>query len=142
MEGSFEICEARRRERAATLAARDHAAFSAIIYAGLRIQETTALKVEDFSFSRGEEQIRVARGKDKEEGRAHEPQAQALAQAIPKGARRYRPGREDVSPHLFLHEKGDRVTENTLRRRLYGWVRNSGIKKQDLKPQGHSDLSR
>jgi integrase len=37
-------------------------------------------------------------------------------------------------PHLFLNEKGERVTENTLRRRLYSWVRKSGIKKQDIKP--------
>ena len=33
-----------------------------------------------------------------------------------------------------MNEKGERVTENTLRRRLYGWVRKSGIKKQDVKP--------
>jgi integrase len=30
--------------------------------------------------------------------------------------------------------KGARVTENTLSRRLYGWVRKSALKKQDLKP--------
>jgi site-specific recombinase XerC len=42
-------------------------------------------------------------------------------------------------PHLFLNEKGERVTENTLRRRLYSWVRKSGIKKQDVKPH---DLNR
>src|SRR5829696_6380229 len=49
-EGSFGVSEARRRELAgAVLAARDHAAFSAMIYAGLRIEETTALKVEDLS---------------------------------------------------------------------------------------------
>jgi integrase/recombinase XerD len=47
--------------------ARDHAAFSAMIYAGLRIEETTALTVEDLSFARGEEQIRVARGKGNKE---------------------------------------------------------------------------
>ena len=34
-----------------------------------------------------------------------------------------------------LSEKGERVTENTLRRRLYySWVRKSGIKKADIKP--------
>ncbi len=31
------------------MAARDHAAFSAMIYAGLRIEETTALVLEDLS---------------------------------------------------------------------------------------------
>ncbi len=35
---------------------------------------------------------------------------------------------------LPLNEKGERATENTLRHRLYGWVRKSCIKKQELKP--------
>src|SRR5215203_5325605 len=66
-EGSFGIPEAPRRVLASVLAARDHAAFSAMIYAGLRIEETTALKVEDLTFSRSEEEVRVAKGKgDKE----------------------------------------------------------------------------
>src|SRR5215207_7636749 len=55
-EGGMGIPQARRRALAGALAVRDHAAFSAMIYAGLRIEETTALKVEDLSFSRGEEQ--------------------------------------------------------------------------------------
>ena len=38
------------------------------------------------------------------------------------------------SPHLFLNGKGARVTENTLRRRLYKWVRSSPIKEADVKP--------
>ena len=54
---------ARRREAKRALAARDHAAFSAMIYAGLRIEETTALTVEDLSFARGSEEVRVSRGK-------------------------------------------------------------------------------
>jgi integrase len=33
-----------------------------------------------------------------------------------------------------LNEKGERVTENTLRRRLYSWVRKSGLKKPNIKP--------
>jgi integrase/recombinase XerD len=66
-EGGIGIPQARRRALAGTLAARDHAAFSAMIYAGLRIEETTALTVEDLSFSRGEEQVRVTRGKGNKE---------------------------------------------------------------------------
>src|SRR5215216_7796840 len=67
-EGSFGVSEARRRELAGTvLAARDHAAFSAMIYAGLRIEETTALTLEDLSFARGEEEVRVAKGKGNKE---------------------------------------------------------------------------
>jgi site-specific recombinase XerD len=67
VEGSFEVGEARRRELAGALAARNHAAFSAMIYAGLRIEETTSLKVENLSFSRGEEEIRLAKGKGNKE---------------------------------------------------------------------------
>ncbi len=37
-------------------------------------------------------------------------------------------------PHLFLTEKGSRITEGTLRRRPYGWVRESRIKKAGVKP--------
>ena len=49
------------------LAARDHAAFSAMVYAGLRIEETTALTLADLSFARGEEEVRMARGKGNKE---------------------------------------------------------------------------
>ncbi len=45
------------------LAARDHTAFSTMPYAGLRIEETTALTVEDLSFARAAEEVRMARGK-------------------------------------------------------------------------------
>jgi site-specific recombinase XerC len=41
----------------------------------------------------------------------------------------------DAPPsRLFLNDKGERVTEDTLRRRFYSWVRRSGIKKQEIKP--------
>jgi integrase/recombinase XerD len=126
---------ARRRAVARALVARDHAAFSAMIYAGLRIEETTALTLDALSFSRGEEHIRVAKGKgNKERGVPMSPK-------LRRSLKRYLKAREDLVPpgqvplpHLFLNEKGERVTENTLRRRLYSWVRKSGIKKQDLKP--------
>src|SRR5215208_1820833 len=137
-EGSFGVSEARRRELAGTvLAARDHAAFSAMIYAGLRIEETTALKVEDLSFARGEEEVRVARGKGNKE------RVVPMSPKLRRSLRRYLKVRNELlavsigeapPPHLFLNEKGERVTESTLRRRLYGWVRNSGIKKAEIKP--------
>jgi integrase/recombinase XerD len=117
------------------LAARDHAAFSAMVYAGLRIEETTALTVEDLSFSRGEEEVRVARGKGNKE------RVVPMSPKLRKSLRCYQQLRDELAPvggspppHLFLNEKGARVTENTLRRRLYKWVRSSPIKKTDLKP--------
>ena len=134
-EKSLAVREARRRALASALAARDHAAFSVMIYAGLRIEETTALMVEDLSFSRGEEQIRVARGKGNKE------RIVPISPKLRRSLKRYLKVRDDLVrsgdtslPYLFLSEKGERVTENTLRRRLYKWVRKSGIKKQDLKP--------
>jgi site-specific recombinase XerD len=36
-------------------------------------------------------------------------------------------------PHLFVTEKGGRITEGTLRRRLYVWVRESRLKKAEIK---------
>jgi integrase/recombinase XerD len=135
-EGSFGIPEAPRRVLASVLAARDHAAFSAMIYAGLRIEETTALKVEDLSFSRSEEEVRVAKGKGNKE------RVVPMSPKLKRSLRRYLKLREELlpvgddapPPHLFLSEKGDLITENTLRRRLYSWVRKSAIKKQDVKP--------
>jgi integrase/recombinase XerD len=134
-EGRFGLPEARRRTLVGVLAARDHAAFSAMIYAGLRIEETTALKVEDLSFSRGEEEVRVARGKGNKE------RVVPMSPKLKRSLRRYFKVRDELIPvgkaplsHLFLSEKGERVTENTLRRRLYGWVRKSGLKKADIKP--------
>ena len=64
-----------------------------------------------------------------------------MSPKLGRSLKRYLKAREElVGPgevplrHLFLNEKGTRVTENTLRRRLYSWVRKSGIKKQDVKP--------
>jgi len=130
------VWEARRRTAAAALAARDHAAFSAMTYAGLRIEETTALTLEDLSFARGQEEVRVARGKGNKE------RVVPMSPKLRRSLRRYLKVRDELvvpvgktpPPHLFLSEKGERVTENTLRRRLYSWVRKSGLKKEDLKP--------
>ena len=128
--------EARLGEVKAALAARDQAAFSAMLYAGLRIEETTALVLGDVSFARGEEEVRIAKGKGNKE------RVVAMSPKLKRSLRRYLKVREELvpaggeahPPHLFLNEKGARVTENTLRRRLYGWVRKSGLKKADLKP--------
>ena len=115
---------ARRRATARALASRDHTAFSVMIYAGLRIEETTALTLDDLSFSRGQEEVRVARGKGNKE------RIVPMSPKLRKSLRRYLQVREGLIPaggvppvHLFLNEKGGRVTENTLRRRLYKWVR-------------------
>ena len=117
------------------LAARDHAAFSAMVYAGLRIEETTSLTLKDLSFSRGEEEVRVARGKGNKE------RVVPMSPKLRRSLRRYLQLRGELalageapSTHLFLNDKGVRVTENTLRRRLYKWVRASPIRKADLKP--------
>lgn len=126
--------EAGRRALAGVLAARDHAAFCVMIYAGLRIEETASLTLEDVSFVRGEEEVRVARGKGNKErvvpmspklGRSLKKYLKVRGELAPQGG---------AHPFLFLNEKGVRVTENTLRRRLYSWVRRSGIQKQGIKP--------
>src|SRR5215207_6498863 len=134
-EDSSSVRETMRRVAAAALAARDHAAFSAMIYAGLRIEETTALTLEDLSFARGEEEVRVARGKGNKE------RVVPMSPKLKRSLRRYLKVRDDIvpagktpPPHLLLSEKGERVTENTLRRRLYSWVRKSGLKKAEIKP--------
>ncbi len=114
-----------RRKLIRALAARDHAAFSTMIYAGLRIEETTALTVEDLSFARGAEEVRVAKGKGNKE------RVVPMGPRLKRSLRRYLKARDTLiaagsagsgspPPHLFLTEKGSRITESTLRRRLYG----------------------
>lgn len=135
VDEGMSVREARRQVVASALAARDHAEVSAMIYAGLRIEETTALTIEDLSFERGEEFLRVAKGKGNKE------RVVPMSAKFRKSVRRYLkfrdelvPTSEATPPHLFLNEKGQRVTENTVRRRLYKWVRQSSIKKQSIKP--------
>ena len=117
------------------LALRDHAAFSVMAYAGLRIEEATLLRVEDLAFRRGAEQVRVTRGKGNKE------RVVPMGPKLKRSLRRYLKVRGalvgagvDDPGDLFLNEKGVRVTENTLRRRFYGWVRRSSVRKSGLSP--------
>ncbi len=99
-----------------------------MIYAGLRIEEATALMVDDLSFARGAEEIRVAKGKGNKERLV--PMGPRLRRSLRRYLRQRdalnptggRQGEEADSPipHLFLTEKGSRITEGTLRRRSTG----------------------
>ena len=130
----------RRALLAPVLAARDHAAFSAMVYAGLRIEEAANLAVEDLNLSRGAEEVRVARGKGNKERvvpmgaklrRSLSRYLRVRTALVPAGAEAPPEG----TPHLLLNERGTRVSENTLRRRLYKWVREANLqKKAHLKP--------
>jgi integrase/recombinase XerD len=91
-EENLGVHEARRRTLAGALAARDHAAFSAMIYAGLRIEETTALTLEDLTFVRGEEQIRVAKGKGNKE------RVVPMSPRLKRSLRRYLKVRDELVP--------------------------------------------
>lgn len=134
--GTEGVRSARRRELARALAIRDHAAFSTMIYAGLRIEEATALTVDDLTFARGAEEVRVARGKGNKE------RIVPMGPRLRRSLRRYLKHRDALVPaegdsplpHLFTTEKGTRITEGTLRRRLYRWVRESRLKKSEVKP--------
>jgi site-specific recombinase XerC len=147
--------EERRRALAVALAARDHAVFSAMVYAGLRIEATTTLTLADLSFVRGEEEVRVARGKGNKERVV--PMSPKLGRSLKRHLKvrdELVPPAEVPLPHLFLNEKGARVSENTLRRRLYSWVNlrrtfgtwflqaNPGHVRELAELMGHSDLSR
>ncbi|QIN84640.1 tyrosine-type recombinase/integrase [Rubrobacter tropicus] len=134
-EGPDGAPPSRRALLAPVLAARDHAAFSAMVYAGLRIEEAAGLAVWDLDLSRGAEEVRVAKGKGNKE------RAVPMAPKLKRSLSRYLSVRGDLVPagedpsHLFLNERGRRVSENTLRRRLYGWVREARLaKKAALKP--------
>ncbi len=97
-----------------------------------------ALTVDDLSFARGAEEVRVARGKGNKE------RLVPMGPRLRRSLRRYLRQREALVPagevadfplpHLFVTVKGWRITEGTLRRRLYVWVRESRLKKADVKP--------
>ena len=106
VEGAGPVREARL---GAAKAARDHAAFSAMIYAGLRIVEATALLT--CSFDRGEEQVRSAKDKGNKE------RVVPMSPKLKRSLRRYLkvredlfaaggPGQEAPPPYPFLDEKG------------------------------------
>jgi site-specific recombinase XerC len=72
--------------------------------------------------------------------RADGTEAQEVLAALPEGQgrarrRRWTPGRRYGvrPPHLFVTEKGSRVMEGTLRRRL-SLTQESRLKKADVKP--------
>ncbi len=87
-EGAASARAARKASLTRALAARDHAAFSAMVYAGLRIEETTALLTGDVSFDRGEEEVRVAKGKGNKE------RVVPMSPKLKKSLRRYLKVRE------------------------------------------------
>jgi integrase/recombinase XerD len=119
------------------LARRDHAAFSVMLYAGLRIEEAAALRVEDLHFTRGAEAVRVARGKGNKERLVpmHARLRRSLKGYLAERAVLARGASSHAEPpDLFLNERGSRVSENTLRRRFYGWVRRSRLAKTGLTP--------
>ncbi len=121
---------------APVLAARDHAAFSAMVYAGLRIEEVADLTLTDLDFSRGGEEVRVAKGKGNKE------RLVPMAPKLKRSLSRYLDARDLLAPPgepeppvLLLNERRGRVSQNTLRRRLYKWVRETNLsKKANLKP--------
>ncbi len=118
------------------LGARDNALFSTMLYAGLRIEEVTNLEVNDLRLSRDEEEIRVAYGKGNKERRI------PVNEKLRRSLRRYLRLRDELIPalteptlpHFFVNSKGKRLTENTVSRTLYKYVRKSGIRKTDVKP--------
>jgi site-specific recombinase XerD len=91
----------------------------------------TALTFDDLSFARGAEEVRVAKGKGNKE------RLVPMGPRLRRSLRRYLSARDmllpaDVEaplPYLFITEKGSRITAGTLRRRLYGWIRETRLKK-------------
>jgi site-specific recombinase XerD len=74
------------------IAARDHAAFSTMNYADLRIEEVTALTVDDLSLARGAEEVRVAKEKGNKE------RLVALGPRLRRSLRRYLRQRDVLMP--------------------------------------------
>ena len=128
---------ARRAAEARRLRAlRDHAAISAMLYAGLRIEEAAGLTREDLRFGDAGDDEVLVRGKGGKERRVpmHPKLKTSFKRLIvaqgPEGA----PGEPHEPAPLFLNDRGGRVTESSVRRRLYRYVRQSRLRKEDLTP--------
>lgn len=107
---------------------RDHAAFSMMLYAGLRIQEVGQLNVPDLDLTRGAEEVRIQTGKGNRE------RSVPINEKLRKSVKRYLKHRGMHEGPLFLNKSGQRLTEGTMRRTLYKYVRRSGIRKTDITP--------
>lgn len=107
---------------------RDHAAFSMMLYAGLRIQEVGQLNVPDLDLTRGAEEVRIQTGKGNRE------RSVPINEKLRKSVKRYLKHRGMHEGPLFLNKSGHRLTEGTMRRTLYKYVRRSGIRKTDITP--------
>ncbi len=124
---------ARRAAEARRLRAlRDHAAISAMLYAGLRIEEASGLTLEDLRFDDGGDDEVLVRGKGGKERRV--PMHPKLKASLKRLISAF--GREDSAEDapLFRNDRGGRITESSVRRRLYRYVKESRLRKEDLTP--------
>ncbi|QIN81057.1 tyrosine-type recombinase/integrase (plasmid) [Rubrobacter marinus] len=124
---------ARRAAEARRLRAlRDHAAISAMLYAGLRIEEAAGLMRKDLRFDeRGDDEVLV-RGKGGKERRV--PMHPKLRASLKRLVSALGPEGAAGDGPLFRNDRGGRITESSVRRRLYRYVRESRLRKDDLTP--------
>ncbi|MDP9476112.1 MAG: tyrosine-type recombinase/integrase [Actinomycetota bacterium] len=125
---------ARRAAEARRLRAlRDHAAISAMLYAGLRIEEASGLTLGDLLFDDAGDDEVLVRGKGGKERRVpmHPKKLKASLRRLISAQ-----GREDSAEDapLFRNDRGGRITESSVRRRLYRYVREARLRKEDLTP--------
>ena len=119
-------------------ALRDHAAISAMLYAGLRIEEAAGLTRGDLRFEEESEEVLV-RGKGGKERRVPmHPKLKASLKRLLAASSAADGGSEgeglgEDAP-LFRNDRGGRITESSVRRRLYRYVKESRLRKEDLTP--------
>ena len=130
---SAKNARARRAAEARSLRAlRDHAAISAMLYAGLRIEEASGLTRHDVRFDAAGDDEVLVRGKGGKERRVPmHPKLKASFKRLNAAL-----GPEGVAGDapLFRNDRGGRITESSVRRRLYRYVRESRLRKDDLTP--------
>lgn len=129
---SAKDARARRAAEARRLRAlRDHTTISAMLYAGLRIEEASRLERGDLRFGPdGDDEILV-RGKGGKERRV--PMHPKLKASFRRLLSALGPDASPDAP-LFRNDRGGRITEFSVRRRLYRYVREARLGKDDLTP--------
>ncbi|MDP9474228.1 MAG: tyrosine-type recombinase/integrase [Actinomycetota bacterium] len=117
-------------------ALRDHAAISCMLYAGLRIEEAAGLAVADLAFGDGSDEVLV-RGKGGKERRVpmHPKLRGSLKRLLSAlGPAGVADADDAEGAPLFRNDSGGRITESSVRRRLYRYVREARLKKEGLTP--------
>ena len=103
-----------------------------MLYAGLRIEEAAGLTRGDLRLGDAGDDEVLVRGKGGKERRV--PMHPKLRASFERLISAQGPGGAPEDAPLFRNDRGGGITESSVRRRLYRYVKESRLRKEDLTP--------